>query len=49
MNDEPFIISTKINRICFAKIFIDSECLAYNIISQRFARKWRLERIPIIF
>ena len=47
MDGEPFIISTRVNRICFAKTLIDSGCLAYGTISQRFACKCRLERIPI--
>ena len=47
MDGEPFIISTRVNGICFAKTLIDSGCLAYGTVSQRFARKWRLERIPI--
>ena len=47
MDGEPFIVSTRVNRICFAKTLMDSGCLAYGTVSQRFARKWRLERIPI--
>ena len=47
MDVEPFIISTRVNKICYAKTLIDSGCLAYGTVSQRFARKWRLERIPI--
>jgi len=47
MDSEPFIISTRVNGICFAKTLVDSGCLAYGTVSQRFARKWRLERIPI--
>jgi hypothetical protein len=47
MDGEPFIVSTRVNGICFAKTLIDSGCLAYGTVSQRFARKWRLERIPI--
>src|SRR6266516_4682648 len=27
---------------------MDSGCLAYGPVSERFARKWRLERIPIV-
>jgi hypothetical protein len=33
MNGEPFIISTKVNGIYFIKTLIDSEYLAYGIIS----------------
>jgi hypothetical protein len=47
MDGEPFIVSTRINGICFAKTLIDSGYLAYGTVSQRFARKWRLERISI--
>jgi hypothetical protein len=47
MDGEAFIVSTRVNGICFAKTLIDSGCLAYGTVSQRFARKWRLERIPI--
>src|SRR4051794_28816158 len=47
MDGEPFIVSTRVNGICYAKTLIDSGCLAYGTISQRFAQKWRLERIPI--
>ena len=48
MDGEPFIISTRVNGICFAKTLIDSGCLAYGTVSEHFARKWRLERIPIV-
>ena len=47
MDGEPFIVSTRVNGVHFAKTLIDSGCLAYGTVSQRFARKWRLERIPI--
>jgi hypothetical protein len=47
MDNEPFIVFIRVNGIYFIKTFIDSGCLAYGIISQRFTRKWRLERIPI--
>ena len=47
MDREPFIVSTRINGICFARTLIDTGCLAYGTVSQRFARKWRLKRIPI--
>src|SRR5271163_2167307 len=47
MDGEPFIVSTRVNGICFAKTLIDSGCLAYGTVSQRFARRWHLERIPL--
>jgi hypothetical protein len=47
MDSEPFIVSTRVNGICYARTLIDSGCLAYGTISQRFAQKWRLERIAI--
>jgi hypothetical protein len=47
MDSEPFIISIRVNGIYFIKTLIDSGCLAYGIISQRFTRKWRLKRILI--
>jgi hypothetical protein len=33
MDNEPFIISIKVNRIYFIKTLINSGCLAYDIIS----------------
>jgi hypothetical protein len=33
MNNEPFIVFTKVNEIYFIKTFIDSGCLVYGIIS----------------
>jgi hypothetical protein len=47
MDSEPFIVSTKVNKFYFIKTFIDSGYLVYDIISQRFTRKWRLKRIFI--
>jgi hypothetical protein len=47
MDSDPFIVSTKVNGIYFIKALIDSECLAYGTVSQRFTRKWRLKRIFI--
>ena len=47
MDGEPFIVSTRVNGIAFAKTLIDSGCLAYGTVSERFARKWHLDRISI--
>ena len=47
IDGEPFIVSTRVNGIYYAKTLVDSRCLAYSTVSQRFARKWRLERISI--
>jgi len=47
MDGEPFIVSTRVNGICFAKTLVDSGCLAYGTVSECFVRKWHLECISI--
>jgi transposase InsO family protein len=43
----PFVIAAQIDRVCFANTLIDCGCLSYGLISEKFASKHRLERIPI--
>lgn len=47
MDGAPFLVSTLINRECYAKTLIDSGCLSYGIIDSNFATKHNLRRIPI--
>ena len=47
MNSLPILVSTLINRECFAKTLVDTRCLSYGIIDSRFARKYNLSRISI--
>src|SRR6202161_3966697 len=43
----PFVIAAQIDGVCFANTLIDCGCLSYGLISEKFAYKHRLERIPI--
>ena len=47
MDCAPFLVSTLINKECFAKTLIDTGCLSYGLIDSRFATKHNLQRIPI--
>ena len=47
MDGAPFLVSTLINRECYAKTLVDSGCLSYGIIDSRFATKHNLQRISI--
>lgn len=47
MDGLPFLVSTLVNKNCFAKTLVDTGCLSYGIIDSRFATKHQLERIPI--
>jgi hypothetical protein len=47
MDGEPFVISTLVNKECYAHTLVDSGCLSYGLVSSRFVRKHDLKRIPI--
>jgi hypothetical protein len=47
MDGEPFLISTLVNRNCFATTLVDTGCLSYGLIDSRFATRHKLERIGI--
>jgi len=47
MDGAPFLISTLLNKECFAKTLLDTGCLSYGLIDSRFATKNKLQRIPI--
>ena len=47
MDREPFIISTLVNRECYARTLIDTGCLSYGLMTSRFVRKNGLKRIRI--
>jgi hypothetical protein len=47
MDGEPFVISTLVNRECYARTFVDSRCLSYGLMTSRFVRKNGLKRIEI--
>lgn len=43
----PFLVSTLINKECFAKTLIDTGCLSYGMIDSRFATCHNLQRFSI--
>ena len=47
MDGAPFLISTLVNKECFARTLLDTGCLSYGLIDSRFATKNGLQRIPI--
>lgn len=47
MDGEPFLVSTLVNRNCFATTLVDTGCLSYGLIDSRFATRHKLERINI--
>ena len=47
MDGEPFVISTLVNRECYARTLIDTGCLSYGLMTSRFVRKNGLKRIRI--
>lgn len=47
MDGEPFLVSTLVNRNCFATTLVDTGCLSYGLIDSRFATRHKLERIDI--
>ena len=47
MDGEAFVISTLVNKDCYAHTLIDNGCLSYGLITSRFVRKNGLERIQI--
>ncbi|KAM7208834.1 hypothetical protein V8F06_014924 [Rhypophila decipiens] len=47
MDGRPFYVNFGINGTHYTKAFIDSGCLCFASISQNFARRLRLPRIPI--
>ena len=47
MDTEPFLVSTLVNRDCFATTLVDTGCLSYGLIDSRFAARHKLERIEI--
>jgi Retroviral aspartyl protease len=49
MDGIPFLVSTMVNGECFAKTLLDSGCLSYGLVSERFATRNNLQRINIPF
>jgi hypothetical protein len=47
MDGEPFVISTLVNRECYACTLIDTRCLSYGLMTSHFVRKNGLKRIKI--
>jgi hypothetical protein len=47
MDTEPFLVSTLVNRDCFATTLVDTGCLSYGLIDSRFVARHKLERIKI--
>ena len=47
MDGPPFLVSTLVNRDCFAKTLLDSGCLSYGLVSSSFAIENDLQRIKI--
>lgn len=47
MDSSPFLVSTLVNKDCFAKTLLDSGCLSYGLVSFSFAIRNNLQRIPI--
>lgn len=47
MDGRPFYINFGVNGICYTKAFVDAGCLCFASISQTFANRLRLPRIPI--
>jgi predicted aspartyl protease len=47
MDGSPVLVSTLINRECFAKTLVDTGCLSYGVIDSRFVRKHNLPRLQI--
>ena len=44
---EPFLISTLVNRNCFATTLVDTRCLSYRLIDSSFVPEHKLKRINI--
>lgn len=44
----PIIVNAQVDNICSANALVDCGCLSYGLISQQFAEKHHLERIPIV-
>ena len=47
MDGPPFLVSTLVNRDCFAKTLLDSGCLSYGLVSSSFVIENDLQRIKI--
>jgi predicted aspartyl protease len=47
MDEEPFLVSTLVNKDCFATTLVDTGCTSYGLVDSRFATKHNLQRIPI--
>lgn len=47
MDGIPFLVSTMVNNKCFADTLVDTGCLSYGLISERFATRNNLQRINI--
>ena len=47
MDGPPILVSTLINKECFAKTLLDIGCLSYGLIDSRFVHKHNLTCIPI--
>jgi predicted aspartyl protease len=47
MDKEPFLVSTLVNKACFATTLVDTGCTSYGLVDSRFATKHNLQRIPI--
>jgi hypothetical protein len=47
MDGEPFLVSTLVNKDCFAKTLVDTGCLSYGLVDSRFATRHNLQRLEI--
>ena len=47
MDKEPFLVSTLVNKACFATTLVDTRCTLYRLVDSRFATKHNLQCIPI--
>lgn len=48
MDGTPFMVSTLINKECYAQTLLDTGCLSYGMIDSHFASKNNLQRITIL-
>ena len=47
MTSSAFTVSTLVNKEAFAYTLIDTGCLCYGVINEKFVRKHSLQRVPI--
>ena len=42
MDEEPFLVSTLVNKACFATTLVDTRYSLYGLVDSRFATKYNL-------